>query len=127
MPRAAAAAGYRATAGPAVADRRGLRRREKPLVPFRLGLLAGRGGDLLQYAGHREQDRWPEGGQLRGRLTGVGKIGGAVAGVHQAQGNDPGQDVDSGRKNRLEASPASTRSWTPGTLMTARTAAVRLP
>ena len=34
---------------------------------------------------------------------------------------------DSGRKNRLEASPVSTRSRTPGTLMMARTAAARLP
>jgi hypothetical protein len=34
---------------------------------------------------------------------------------------------DSGRKNRVDASSASTRSRTPGTAMTARTAAVRLP
>jgi hypothetical protein len=46
---------------PAAGDRRSLGGGEQPLVALCFGLLAGRGGDLLEHPGHREQDRRAEG------------------------------------------------------------------
>ena len=51
---------------PAVGDRGGLGGGEQPPVALDVGLLAGGGGDLLEHAGHREQDRGTEGGEFRG-------------------------------------------------------------
>jgi len=62
-------------------------------VALGFGLLAGRGGDLLEHAGHREQDRWAERCELRRQLARIPEVTDPLAGMHQAQGNHPGQNV----------------------------------
>ena len=85
---------------PAVGDRGGLGGGEQPAVALGFGLLAGRGGHLLEHAGHREQDRGAEGGELRGQLAGIGEETDPPAVVHQAQGDHPGQDVGQGQEEQ---------------------------